>query len=385
MFCENCGELIDDNISNCPKCGMPINNKIIENPSKNSNKNISTVSTDKFSKKKIFIIAGVITIVIIFLILIIAVSAHSNSNIDDTYSNNIYEDYNETNEGIGPTIVPEIEDQYLAQLDYLSIDDNIEIITDESGTANTGESYTNYMYSTSPYQMISYRINGNYDSMSALWCICQTNKDTKESNAFNVYVDNELVYSSPVITGGDLPQNVNIDLNFGNLLTIVFTEGSGCAELGNIVLSCTDATKQKNINSSITTPEWLTKLDYLNKDDNVSINNDSNTSNIDTTYAHIIYANADDEEYGEQSITYYLNGKYSNLSGLWSICTQNKDTEIESKFVIYADDEKVYESKSITSGSIPEDFSISINNCKKLTITFKSGDGSAELGNLKVY
>ncbi len=379
MFCENCGELIDDNISNCPKCGMQINNEIIEN----SNKNISTVSANNSNKKKFFLIVGVIAIVVILLILIIAVSAHSNSNIDDN-SNNLYEDYNEINEGIGSTIVPEIEDQYLAQLDYLSIDDNIEIITDESGIANTGESYTNYMYSTSPYQMISYRINGNYDSMSALWCICQTNKDTKERNAFNVYVDNELVYSSPVITGGDLPQNVNIDLNFGNLLTIVFTEGSGCAELGNIVLSCTDATKQKNINSSITTPEWLTQLDYLNKDDNVSINNDSNTSNIDTSYAHIIYANADGEEYGEQSITYYLNGKYSNLSGLWSICAQGKDTETKSKFVIYTDDEKVYESKSITSGSIPEDFSVSINNCEKLTIIFISGDGSAELGNLKV-
>ena len=274
-------------------------------------------------------------------------------------------------------------DEFLVDLDFTSKDNDIYIVSDQSGLSNTGEEYEKYIYSTEPYAMISYRLDGKYKSLSALWAICDESKNSQDKNKFEIYVDNKKVYASKEITAGDLPQEVNVDLNKGSLLTILFTDGYGAGELANIELH-SDGTQGSQ--SDISVPMWLTDKEYLNKDVDVYIDEDSiNKTNTDLPYSHYLYGRIDSETNEAQSITYYLDGKYSKLSGMWAIEQNSRNTDTKSKVLIYADDELVFESKTLTSGSEPQKFETDINNCTKLKITFKSGDGSAELGNLKIW
>lgn len=371
MFCENCGEQINDNATVCPNCGVHISN---EKPISIENGNNNTVSPNKANNSRKTIIVSAVIAAVIFLIVIIAVIANRTNPQHSYYNdaNNIYEENEEA--------INEKTEDYLVDLDYVSKDDEISIESSETGYANNGEEYTKYLFSTSPYQMISYNIYGKYDKLTALWSICEQNKDTEDNNAFEIYVDNEKVYESKSITAGDLPEKIEVNLNYGSLLTILFTEGYGAAELGNVTLS--SSSNSYNEADIVEPPEWLTNIEYLNKDNNVNVENSVHLTNTDESYSHIIYGWANEERC---SITYYLNGEYTKLSGLWTILQDNRDTEEKSKFSIYADGNIIYESSIITSGSTPEEFEIDIDNCSKLTITFEKGDGSAELGNLKVW
>lgn len=71
----------------------------------------------------------------------------------------------------------------------------------------------------------------DYSRLTGLWTICQTYKDTNKNNSFEIYADNNLVYSSPSLTGGDLPVEFEADINNCEKLRIVFTNGNGAGEL----------------------------------------------------------------------------------------------------------------------------------------------------------
>ena len=51
-----------------------------------------------------------------------------------------------------------------------------------------------------------------------------------------MYADDTLVYSSPTLTGGDLPVAFDVGIDGCQRLRIVFTSGYGEGELGNISL-----------------------------------------------------------------------------------------------------------------------------------------------------
>ena len=104
-----------------------------------------------------------------------------------------------------------------------------------TGTTNTGENYSHYMFGSSGSEIVYY-LNGRYSSISGLWTICQTNRDTNKNNSFELYADEVLVYSSPALTGGDLPITFDVGINGCQKLKIVFTAGNGAGELGNISL-----------------------------------------------------------------------------------------------------------------------------------------------------
>lgn len=382
MFCENCGKEIKNGDTNCPNCGYKVE---IDSPKPIITKTSAKLNENTTNKrvKKIVLIGFLVLVALIVLIVIIFVS---NNNFDNTNSSSYgsYETDYDSSYDYTETETEQIENVNLTELDYLYKDDDIQINNTKNGTANTGETYSNYMFSSSPCSMVSYRLGGQYDKLSAIWCICSTNKNTKDKNSFIVYVDNKLVFESSKLTGGDLPQQIDVDLNYGQLLTIMFDEGEGAGELGNIVLSCSDVNSAKSMNPNISAPVWLTSLDYL-LNDNVTVNNDSNYGNTGKYYSHYLYASVDEDSEERPSITYYLDGEYSNLSGIWSICQQNKNSDSSNTFCIYVDENKIYSSNSITGGDEPQGFSIDINNCTKLKIEFSSGDGSAELGNIVVF
>ena len=267
---------------------------------------------------------------------------------------------------------------WLTDLEYLK-NNSVKICSDKIGQANTGEEYSHYIFSDSPYGEIVYDLNGKYDFLTALWSICYTNRDTKDNNYFEIYADERLVYKSPSITGGDLPINISVDIEGCDLLTIIFIEGHGCAELANIQLTGDNYMGVISNGSDYTNlPCWLTDLEYFHKSGVEIRNNSIGTANTGETYSHYIFGKANDE------IQYYLNGKYRYISGVWCICQENSDTDDINSFEIYADDEIVYTSPDITSGDFPVEVKAEINNCVILKIVFKSGNGAAEFGNIRI-
>ena len=274
-----------------------------------------------------------------------------------------------------------VKDIYLTEM--LNIKQGSVKIGSNSGrTTNTGEEYSNYLYAYSPYEEIVYKLNGDYSRLSGLWCIdsYSRNKDTK--NGFCVYTDNVLAYESPIITRGDVPVPVDVDVTDCDILTIMFTEGDGDAVLANAMVSNSGVrtANPATLNPAVL-PCWLTDMSSLTSE-GIHINGGgSDLTNTGDIVSHYLSGC----ENGE--IVYYLKGQYSTISGFLALRDHDKNTTKHSGVVIYADDQPVYISPLITGGDTPQYFdNISINNCEKLKIVFMGdGDWEAVLSNIRVF
>ena len=269
-----------------------------------------------------------------------------------------------------------VKEAWLTDFAYLQADNDITIVEDRTGTANTGDEYMRYIYSRQPYSEIIYQLNGQYDILTAVWAISYNARDRDGTHTFEIYADDELVYTSETIKAGSLPVEVRADIKNCNLLRIRFKEGTDGAELGNIRLSCSKKTKMpSNVQEVGTLPTWLTDLDYLTSD-RAFVRSDGTTTNTGDEYAHYISGN----EGG--SIEYYLRGEYNHLSAVWAISYNGRDTQFNQAFEIYADDELVYVSPSITGGDMPVDVNVDIKYCQTLRIVFTEGNGTGQLSNI---
>ncbi len=274
-----------------------------------------------------------------------------------------------------------VEDAYL--MDMLCIKQGSVNVSDSSNrSTNTGEEYSHYIYAYNPYQEVVYKLNGNYSNLTGLWCIDSYSKDTNSRNGFRVYTDNVLKYESPVITRGDIPVNVDVDITGCDILTIMFTEGEGDAVLANVRLTNSEAKvpNPATPNPSVL-PCWLTDMDYLTTDGVNVVDAGNHTTNTDEPLAHFLTGRQNGE------IVYYLKGQYSTISGFLAIREYDKNTTNHSSIAIYADDQLAYVSPSISGGDTPQYFeNVGINNCEKLRIVFlEDGDYEAALANLRVY
>ena len=270
-----------------------------------------------------------------------------------------------------------VHDVWLTDLQYLKKDEGVFIISNKTGKANTGIDYSHYMFSRQPYSLIIYHLNGQYEKFTALWTMCYTDRDMRYKNVFEMYADDSLVYTSPVITGGDLPVDIDVNIDYCNILTILFRDGTGAAELGNIRLSNSEKKLiPTTVQSTGVLPIWLTDLDYLTNNGVAVKSSGIGITNTDYQYSHYLFSNR------RGNITYYLERKYFSISGLWTICQQNRNTETRESFEMYADDSLVYSSPVLTGGDMPINFVARINYCDRLEIVFTSGTGCGELGNI---
>ena len=267
---------------------------------------------------------------------------------------------------------------WLTELSYFR--DNGVVIQDDTGVANTGETYSHYYFCKKPGNEIVYYLNGLYEKLTGLWTICNYNKNITEQNSFEIYADDKLVYTSPKITGKDTPVKVEAKINNCVLLRIVFRSGNGAGEFANVRVYPGGASKPVNpsLESLIGDGDWLTELDYLSNKNVTIINDTTGISNTGDTYSHYLYGNSDSE------IVYYLKGEYASISGVWAICKDGRDNNETNAFVIYADDTLIYSSPKISAGDFPVSFEQDIKKCQKLRIVFTEGRGSAKLGNLKI-
>lgn len=272
-----------------------------------------------------------------------------------------------------------VEDIWLSDLEYLKCDEGVHVSNQSNGKTNTGEEYSHRIYSQQPYSEVSYHLNGQYNRMTALWTIAFSDRDEAYNNSFVVYADEILVYESPTITAGDLPVNVDIDINYCNVLTILFKEGYGAAELGDVLLSSTESMEVPiNVMPVPTLSCWLTDLNYLTNNDVIVMPVSPKLTNTGAQYRHFIYGEAG------TSIEYYLQGQYDTLTGMWTIDGFDCNTTSVEAFEVYADDILVYSSPALTGGDLPVDVEVNIGNCQKLKIAFTSGNGDAEFANIRL-
>ncbi len=274
-----------------------------------------------------------------------------------------------------------VEDTYLIDMLTLKQGD-INMGDNSNRSTNTGEEFSHYMYAYNPYQEVVYKLNGNYSNLTGLWCIDSYSKDTNSRNGFCVYTDNVLKYESPVISRGDIPVNVDVDITGCDILTIMFTEGEGAAVLADVRLTNSEerAPNPATPNPPVL-PCWLTDMDYLTTDGINVIDAGNYTTNTDEPLAHFLTGRQNGE------IVYYLKGQYSTISGFLAIREYDKNTTNHSSIAIYADDQLAYVSPSITGGDTPQYFdNVNISNCEKLKIVFlEDGDYEAALANIRVY
>lgn len=247
---------------------------------------------------------------------------------------------------------------------------------------NTGDEVSEYMYSSAPYNAIYWDIAGNFDNFTGIWAIRQTERDTEKYSDFDIIADGEIIYSSPSITGGDLPVTVSVDISGCNVLAIMFKNGTGEAVLADVKLSNDEPREAEPVSEDgYLLPDWLTDLEPIYETSGVNVRSDSSGKAIDgTTYSHYLFAYDEDE-----GIAYRLDGRYERITGLWTICYSDRDTDKECSFRIYADDECVYSSPVLTGGDDPVYVDADLDGCTLLTIKFTGGTGQGEFGNVCLW
>jgi hypothetical protein len=75
MFCQKCGNKLNDGAAFCPKCGTKV---IIESNNTFQSTNNNTIVTNTKSKKKNFIIIGIVLFLFVFIIRVFGCSKSSN-------------------------------------------------------------------------------------------------------------------------------------------------------------------------------------------------------------------------------------------------------------------------------------------------------------------
>ena len=271
-----------------------------------------------------------------------------------------------------------VSDAWLTELQYVKKGE-VEVVDSNTVKSNTGNEYSHYLYSKLPYSEIVYNLNGDYDTLTAVWAISFDDRNNTENNDFDIYADNKVIYSSETIKNDSIPVDVSVDITGCKILTIIFKEGSGSAFLADVKLS-NKSEKEKNpsVDFDEELPCWLTDMEYFQNSGVNGYNDRAGLSNTNESYSHVLYGKDGSE------IVYYLNGRFETLTGLWSICQRDKDTTAKSSFELFADDQSVYSSPAITGKDTPVKVEANINYCEKLRVVFKEGNGEAEFGNIRL-
>ena len=118
--------------------------------------------------------------------------------------------------------------------------------------------------------------------------ICYDSRNDDSLNDFDIYADNNLIFSSKTLTAGSLPEDISVDIKGCQILTIMFKSGKGACELGNIRLYGTDTPSGEVIPPPDILPCWLTDLDYLTASGMKIRSSEERFNNIGTTYNHCI-------------------------------------------------------------------------------------------------
>lgn len=127
--------------------------------------------------------------------------------------------------------------EYLVDIEPVQCDDAVFLEDSGTGKSITGEIYAHHIYAQEAGASVTWELDGSFHTLTGLWSICDTCRDMATSEAFEIYTDGVLAYTSPTLTGEEDPVDVELDLNGCKELKIVFTSGIGCGEFANVLLS----------------------------------------------------------------------------------------------------------------------------------------------------
>lgn len=124
---------------------------------------------------------------------------------------------------------------------------------------------------------------------------------------------------------------------------------------------------------------FLTSLEPVRCDEDVVVSDTGiGRSNSLEQYSHYLRG----EENGV-SVQWELDGSYTTLTGIWTVCNRNKNSKLQEYFEVYADGKLVYTSPVLSRGNDPvTDVVVDIRGCRSLEIVFPQTTGRAELGNV---
>lgn len=216
-----------------------------------------------------------------------------------------------------------------------------------------------------------YKLSGAYSELS--FNIAPHSDFGKDGKSYvQVYVDNVIQYTSPLITAKGGTYSTTVDVKGAEYLKIVIVKGDyGCLMLSDVNLKKASETKA----SPDTSVDYLSTLSPLNG--NINWNNDfpQNIKQDDYTLANNYFVYHGDSchwHYTTQS-EYYLNGKYKTFSldfAPYSDFGQNSNSSV----TIYADDKEIF------SGSINQKTAktttgeLDVSGVSYLKIVIEKGD-----------
>lgn len=297
---------------------------------------------------------------------------------------------------------PYVVNTQLTNISSVFMDKNIKT-SNNSITTNVGTECNGYIMSSCPSAEISYNLNGNYDILNAIWSLSTEGKNTEYKHSVEILADGVSIYKSPNLTAGDVPINVNVNLNYCDTLTIVFHSVKEHAFLGDIqVMSSQTDREYNNSNTAKSrTYQWLASMDDMGEDKMIIWKDTWIETNTGSYLVCPInpyvpsYDNVDIIEFKENGsyIDYYLGGEYSKLSGTCAVDKHNGTLGGNMQIQLIADSSVIYTSPTMSDSSLPSDFVVDISGCSKLRIKFiPSGNGKwgydaadFSIGNLKVY
>ena len=119
-----------------------------------------------------------------------------------------------------PSVLP----VWLTSLDSLT-EDQVRA-SDGTAYANTGEVFAHCItISSIPFGekvgSIEYYLAGKYAALSGVLCVSEDCKNIDTTSYFEIYADGELVYTSPEMTQGSLPESFQVDIQHCQKLKIV--------------------------------------------------------------------------------------------------------------------------------------------------------------------
>lgn len=132
---------------------------------------------------------------------------------------------NKTNRTPNPNpYQPSVLPVWLTSLDSLT-EDQVRA-SSRTAYANTGEVFAHCItISSIPFGekvgSIEYYLAGKYAALSGVLCVSEDCKNIDTTSYFEIYADGELVYTSPEMTQGSLPESFQVDIQHCQKLKIV--------------------------------------------------------------------------------------------------------------------------------------------------------------------
>ena len=126
------------------------------------------------------------------------------------------------------------------------------------------------------------------------------------------------------------------------------------------------------------TPVYLTGMDYFDYKGEMQIDNfNTMKDNFGTSYAHSLFMH---DYFDECYVTYLLNGNYSTLNLTVAVPYDNRAAEYFGDLKIYADDQLIYSSEKMTSGSAVQPVLLDITGVQQLKLVWGNSNYSYDAG-----